>query len=171
MSEVEVRICPLCGGRVFWMPVSLLWVCEHCKNTFNRYTAFPEPKKVEPIGNAAKLREALVCLRDAARKFHHQILNSKYNGILDKYTCEKQGFSAALKVVDAIVKANYAINAPARNCDVGTADEQIDRMLAFCGRKGKCTRCENHKIGTMFRECTLRWAQMPYEKGGDDGSK
>ena len=62
--------------------------------------------------------------------------------------------------------AKAALATPDRNCDVGTAEEQIDRMLAFCGRKGKCTRCENHKIGTMFRECTLRWAQMPYEEGG-----
>ena len=53
-----------------------------------------------------------------------------------------------------------------RNCDVGTTDDQIDRMLAFCGRKGKCSKCEHHKIGTLFRQCTLRWAQMPYEKGG-----
>lgn len=61
---------------------------------------------------------------------------------------------------------NMLAKFPRRNCDVGTAEEQIDRMLAFCVRKGKCTRCENHKIGTMFRECTLRWAQMPYEEGG-----
>ena len=62
--------------------------------------------------------------------------------------------------------AKAALAEPIKNCDVGTVEEQIDRMLEFCGRKGKCTRCEHHKIGTMFRECTLRWAQMPYEEGG-----
>ena len=53
-----------------------------------------------------------------------------------------------------------------RQCDVGTTGEQTDRMLAFCARKYKCTRCEHHKIGTLFRECTLRWANMPYKEGG-----
>lgn len=62
--------------------------------------------------------------------------------------------------------AKSAISAPPRNCDVGTTDDQIDRMLAFCVRKGKCSRCEHHKIGTLFRQCTLRWANMPYEGGG-----
>ena len=77
-----------------------------------------EEKWRRQCADMAKLREALVCLRDAAREFHHQILNSKYSGILDKYTCEEQGFSAALKVVGAIVRANEALAAPARNCDV-----------------------------------------------------
>ena len=71
------------------------------------------------------------------------------------------------EITECIDEIDVAVKKPRRNCDVGTAEEQIDRMLAFCGGKGKCTRCENHKIGTMFRECTLRWAQMPYEEGGE----
>ena len=88
-----------------------------------------EEKWRRECADMAKLREALVCLRDAAREFHHQILNSKYNHILDKYTCEKQGFSAALKVVGAIVKANYAIAAPARNCDVFAPEVLLDQFI------------------------------------------
>lgn len=64
-----------------------------------------------------------------------------------------------------------ALAASARNYDVGTLDEQIDRLLAFCGRKGKCTRCEHQKIGTLLRECTLKWAHAPYESEATDGSK
>lgn len=120
-----------------------------------------------------KLREALVCLRDAAREFNHQILNSKYNGILDKYTCEKQGFSAALKVVGAIVNANYAIAAPARNCDIGTAQEQAERFENFCLKHigcaeetgGKhCVGCPLEKASeNTTQKCELYWAQLPYE--------
>lgn len=41
----EIKICPLCGGRVFWFPISNYWGCEHCKNVFNRYTVFPDEVK------------------------------------------------------------------------------------------------------------------------------
>ena len=123
--------------------------------------------------NNAKLRDALVCLRDAAREFNHQIRNSKYSGIFDKYTCEKQGFSAALKVVDAIVKANYAINAPARNCDVGTAEEQYKRFMNMCNSKDvrQCAECSMRGFtpGCSRDRCFANWAQMPYEEGGNDG--
>jgi len=71
----------------------------------------------QAIRNSAAMREALVCLRDVARNFYHQILNSKYNDIMDKYTCCKQGFPAVLDLRYAISKANFALSAPARNCD------------------------------------------------------
>ena len=58
---------------------------------------------------------------------------------------------------------------PPRNCDVGTAEEQAERMGAFCSRCGKgadgAYRCENCNLLRMDR-CELAWAQMPYEEGG-----
>ncbi len=64
-------------------------------------------------GNAAKMREALKELRDSARAFTHQIRNSKYSHILDKYTCRQQGFPAVLDLRETIPNANAALSAPA----------------------------------------------------------
>ena len=120
------------------------------------------------------LRAALRELRDASRDFYHQILNSKYSGILDKYTCVKQGFSAVIAVKSATVMANCALAAPPRNCDVGTAEEQQDRFREFCRHyesEGKCGIGRSEAACPAFQggrnpDCSLWWAQMPYEEGG-----
>ena len=57
-----------------------------------------------------------------------------------------------------------------RNCDVGTAEEQLDRYGMFC--QNKCQVCENrfscHICGEWYRmKCMMEWAQMPYEEGGE----
>lgn len=66
-----------------------------------------------------------------------------------------------------------ALDAPPRNCDVGTADEQAERFEAECKRRDLCTPCPVHAAWGEFREgkpksCQLIWAQMPFapEKGG-----
>ena len=59
-----------------------------------------------------------------------------------------------------------ALAAPARNCDVGTAEEQFERYEKFCDSH-KCAdgstvcspRCPLYKT----LHCALHWAQMPYE--------
>ena len=112
--------------------------------------------------NAAAMRGALRALRDASRKFCHQILNSKYNKIFDKYTCVKQGFSAVLDVRDAIVMANYALATPPRNFDVGTAEDQSYRFAHYCVATG----CGNCSLGTVKGDCEFAWAQMPYAEEG-----
>ncbi len=113
--------------------------------------------------NAAAMREALVCLRDAARNFYHQILNSKYSVIMDKYTCCKQGFPAVLDLRYAIPKANFAISKPLRNCDVGTADEQSQRYNSFCHDHRTMEKCCESCPVEKSACCELAWAQMPYE--------
>lgn len=60
--------------------------------------------------NTAKVREALEYLRDASREFCHLILNSKHNEIYDKYK-----YKEVSKIRDAIVNANFALAASARN--------------------------------------------------------
>lgn len=56
-------------------------------------------------------------------------------------------------------------NRPKRNCDVGTAEAQCQRMFHYCIEKGDCSVCERRK-NMSFRGCVLDWAQMPYEEGG-----
>lgn len=51
--------------------------------------------------------------------------------------------------------------APARNCDVGTVEEQSERYHALCD-SFKCPSCP-WKFGKTT-DCALNWAQMPYEE-------
>ena len=55
-----------------------------------------------------------------------------------------------------------------RNCDVGTAEEQAERMDAYCASHGvridSGWRCEKCPLCSIDR-CELVWAQMPYMKG------
>ena len=63
---------------------------------------------------------------------------------------------------------NMLAKFPRRNCDVGTAEEQVVRFDAFVrDRRGDldCTgKCPAHN-GVDFGvvHCVLQWAQMPYE--------
>ena len=62
-----------------------------------------------------------------------------------------------------------ALSAPARNCDVGTADEQAERFDAECKRHDHCTPCPVHAAWGEFKEgkpksCQIIWAQMPFAK-------
>lgn len=73
-----------------------------------------------------------------------------------------------------------ALAEPARNCDVGTADEQMGRYCKFTYRYNPCSyrgdvRCaEDCPIHIKLKReghgellCQLEWAQMPYENGGE----
>lgn len=59
-------------------------------------------------------------------------------------------------------KAIAALAAPPRNCDVGTAEEQRRRYDEW----------RNHdELRAVFGKDEFEWAQMPYEEGGNDGTK
>lgn len=63
------------------------------------------------------------------------------------------------KLLELQRKALIALSKPARQCDVGTPEEQEKRMTEWCkGRK--CQSCELFK--GWQEECTLKWAQTPY---------
>ncbi len=64
-------------------------------------------------------------------------------------------------------KACAALSAPARNCDVGTAEEQTERFKLFC-RKRECVTCELNRRSPFRFGCFSVWAQMPYEEGGEE---
>lgn len=70
-------------------------------------------------------------------------------------------------------QARVALAEPRRNCDVGTAEEQTKRM-----HENYCSHCECYVIPSDAEpygcplyeqgvDCRLKWAQMPYEEGGN----
>ena len=109
-------------------------------------------------GNQMKMREALETCR---RVIHCAIIAGILRGD-DAY--------------DALDKAKAALSAPARNCDVGTAEEQESRYERFCdAHKWVDDEGVNECLSDcpLYRalDCALRWAQMPYEaeEGVGDG--
>ena len=104
------------------------------------------------FGNAAKMREAL---EKAQNVLHCAIVA----GIL-------KGEDA----VGALNAVSAAISTPSRNCDVGTPEEQYERVRAFCKRHKVGLRCVGCPVnGVLPKNCALIWAQMPYEEGGANG--
>ena len=71
---------------------------------------------------------------------------------------------------DALKKIDAALAAPARNCDVGTAEEQYKRFMNMCNSKDvrQCAECSMRGFtpGCSRDRCFANWAQMPYEEGG-----
>lgn len=54
-----------------------------------------------------------------------------------------------------------ALVMPKRNCDVGTAEEQADRLVANCKKFHHCVGCQS--VTSDNFKCELVWAQLPYE--------
>lgn len=53
---------------------------------------------------------------------------------------------------------------PRRNCDVGTAEEQYERLHRFClNHECRSCPCKTDKDNGV---CSIVWTQMPYEEGG-----
>lgn len=106
------------------------------------------------IGDAAQVRKALEVIRDKAiwMKGMYNVPNSLVGNLME-----------------IIAIANTALEAPARNCDVGSVGEQEDRFKGFC--ESKCDGCKcDHRL---FREedwgeCALTWAQMPYKQEAEE---
>ena len=72
---------------------------------------------------------------------------------------------------EPVRKAKAVLAAPPRNCDVGTADDWIERFSVVCER---CSGSDcDHRIfkDEEVCDCFARWLQMAYEKGGNDGNK
>ena len=103
-------------------------------------------------GNQMKMREAL---EFSERELLAATKSAYYKDVVYLVGC--------MLAVARICRA--ALSAPPRNCDVGTAEEQFKRYLAFCHSESRgCEHCPAKK--TRFRgtsNCDLAWAQMPYE--------
>ena len=108
---------------------------------------------IQPRGDCAKLREALKTIRKR---------------LVAPYESEAsfRRYSPNRRLVDLI---DAALAAPARNCDIGTAEEQEMRFIWFCGGKQSCKHCPLILMRNARSRCEFAWAQMPYEEGGDDG--
>ena len=101
-------------------------------------------EKSSQVGNAAAMLEALEAVVKVGYPHNFQKEAPHIRG----YCCE---------ITTAIKKCFDALSAPPRNCDVGTAGEQVERHIKLC--KGyKCVP------GTPCYVCFAKWAQMPYEK-------
>lgn len=99
-------------------------------------------------GNAAAMREAL-------------------NDVL--LALDEAGFKAFVAgdpLAVAVLKAGQALAAPARNCDVGTAEEQYRRHQQYCDvirdSPRDSRRCMDASTCSF---CFAKWAQMPYKEG------
>ena len=85
----------------------------------------------------------------------------------------KAGKSISCDVACGIIasKAKHALKHPSRNCDVGTEQEQQDRFREFCRHyenEGECGIGRSEAACPAFQggrnpDCSLWWAQMPYE--------
>lgn len=96
-----------------------------------------------------KLRESMAQVKELARTIYS--------------TSEKGSHHEDL--ADKIVEiANAALATPLRNCEVGTAEEQGERLFKFCTNTFKRGECP---LSMDCDECVLAWAQMPYEEGGE----
>ena len=111
-------------------------------------------EKSSAVGNAAKLREALkLCLRGMCGYCR---MDAEARGMTTK----------CVNGCEALRMAKAALAAPARNCDVGTADDWLARFSVVCER---CSGSDcDHRLfkDEEVCDCFARWAQMPYEEGG-----
>lgn len=102
------------------------------------------------VGNAAKLREAAEKVVEIAKR-------------------EWDHFRETQAMFEMKEICTAALAAPARNCDVGTVEEQSKRLHDYCkvhqclyDASGKGDECKFFKHG--FKEdCKITWANAPYE--------
>ena len=114
--------------------------CKHSVPNCNRFC------------NAAKMREALENIAEYAKAAECHTEDAHLLGYLNQI--ERW--------------AEAALDEPPRNCDVGTAEEQYARVLAFCKRHKVGFRCVDCPVNGVFpKNCALIWSQMPYEDGGE----
>ena len=96
--------------------------------------------------NAAAMREALVRI--------HNLTNS-----LDE--------ECGVDPVDIRDIARSALAVPLRQCDVGSADEQLRRWRKFCKNFHYCVDCPADKKDGISADCFANWSQIPYYKGDE----
>ena len=98
-------------------------------------------EKSSQVGNTEKMSEALDKLVNFLRWEYAQ-----------DYPVSRD------KLADAIDIGVSALAATPRNCDIGTALEQVSRHRIWCKCGGDCA--------VSGKMCCAKWSQMPYEEGG-----
>ena len=153
-SVEKPKPCPFCGGTTEVI-AEAAQVCGEIGEMVGREAACHQPvTDCQGLGNTTKMSEAL---ERTQRVLHCAIVAEKFKG---------DDAQEALNVVTT------ALDAPPRNCDIGTPEEQSDRFYAFCGNhrfqsgiKGICSSLCPCIMCRDMCHCLTKWSQMPYEKG------
>ena len=95
-------------------------------------------------------------LRDVSRVAEEMTRGTMTGESVDRKTVD----AWAMRLCEIISRG---LDTPLRNCDVGTAEEQMQRKMEFCYKQGGCSNCSFNKSATLT-QCALAWAQMPYEE-------
>lgn len=105
---------------------------------------------------SSKLREALKKCMELGKNIDESLGNDEST----VWNCRHERSSA-----NSIVEiAKSALAEPLRNCEVGTAEEQIERYKNFCKTYSSCRRCPCQKNNDIITaKCFANWSQMPYE--------
>jgi hypothetical protein len=107
-----------------------------------------EQKQETLVGNAAKMREALL------------------KAIVLLRVCDWPDDTPMQAVAEVIEEIEKASSAPPRNCDVGTAEEQAERFKGYCAThkdpEADCLDCPI--FGVTGGHCELAWAQKSYNE-------
>lgn len=119
---------------------------------------YADGKRDAQVGNAARLREAVI----EARRFVFAAMQG------ERYILVNDGIneSYVIRPKVTLTKIDAALAATARNCEVGTAEEQLKRFEGFCRMISKdenCDGCPLPQQCATLEHCTLAWAQLPYE--------
>ena len=113
------------------------------------------------LGNAKKMREALERCASMGEQIEKQLGSSE-----DTVYAFRGERCLAHNISEC---ARAALDAPPRNCDVGTVEEQDARHSKWCRKYGidgdMEVACAHQDMSCTL--CALRWSQMPYEEGGE----
>jgi hypothetical protein len=116
-------------------------------------------------GNQMKMRDALEIAKKAICN------HARANHTCDSLAWENSTINANCgdilcghrDLCEAKTAIQKALSAPARNCDVGTAEEQAERFKKFCSDHQVpwhgCTNCPV----LMSEKCAITWGQMPHK--------
>ena len=91
-----------------------------------------------------------------------EALRAALDLIFDMQNADRSPLSHQAYAVRRKIKA--ALARPLRECDVGTAEQQLERFKHQCfeHHTGRCSpHCRTLPAKTR-QECALKWAQMPY---------
>ena len=100
---------------------------------------------------------------DTVRDIAEEMLNTSMQDITAKVI---YGWATRLAACEQSVTICNQLGNTARNCDIGTVEEQAERFDCFCynhrSREKGCGDCPLLEGGP----CEFAWLQMPYEEGG-----
>ena len=100
-------------------------------------------------GNVAAMRNAL----ESARNW---CLNRLCNA------------SCQVTVEGLLSVVNAALSVPPRQCDLGTAEDQLRRWRKYCENFHYCVDCPANKKDGISADCFANWSQIPYEEGDEN---